>query len=226
MTTLVEESKRNIPGWLAIGNLRALVVAVMAQLDDLRDRNKQSVKARLPGVNGFSTLSVIGRERRIPRALNDTDATYAARLTRWLDEHPYRGNLDALYFQITEHYNPTPPTVFNIEYGNGYIWQGVSGAALTRFGPNASNTGPGGDPARWCACAIVLETSSVPIATEADIEDLKKIPAAWVPAHVRCVVAVKLPGTIFFSTRSVDAGSTFDQGTLFDDPFTGYSGEL
>lgn len=51
-------------------------------------------------------LTLMGRDRKIVRGISDTDASYAARLLLWLDDHRTRGNPFTLMRQLAGYCGP------------------------------------------------------------------------------------------------------------------------
>lgn len=94
------------PPWLQRGNAEKILYAIGVQLDALGDALVAGVKLRFPGLYSNESLFLLGRERRIRRGRTETDAVYASRLIRWLDDHRMRGGPYALLAQLHAHYAP------------------------------------------------------------------------------------------------------------------------
>lgn len=99
-------SKRVMPPWLQRTVGGALVTAIGAQVDGLRDRTVRAVAIRFPGLDFANldtderALGLTGRERRIYRGPSEDAQTYARRLSGWWDAHRTRGSTYAMLSQL------------------------------------------------------------------------------------------------------------------------------
>src|SRR5690606_17408066 len=107
---------------------------------------------RFPGFAGYTSLPELGRDRRIRRGLIESDATYAARLLRWLDDHPNRGGPYAMLRQLHAFFAPNN---FRIELINtsGRRYTMAIDGTITRddvtWTPGPPCDLAGGEWARW-----------------------------------------------------------------------------
>ena len=95
------------PRWLQRGNAQRLLFALGVHVDAFADALVAGLKQRLPGLYSPDALPLLGRERRIRRGLWETDAVYASRLLRWLDDHRRRGGPYALLAQLRATFAPS-----------------------------------------------------------------------------------------------------------------------
>lgn len=94
------------PSWLRRGFAGKLLYVLGCIIDALVDWTTAAVRIRFPGVYSPESLGLIGRERRISRGLFESDETYAARLTLWLDAHATRGGPYAMLEQLHAFFAP------------------------------------------------------------------------------------------------------------------------
>jgi|SRR6185295_15910160 len=97
---------RSAAVWLKRGLGGKIMYTFGVHMDAFGDALVDGVKARFPGLGPPDALAVTGRERRIRRGRGESDATYAARQRRWLDDHRTRGGPYALLAQLHAHYAP------------------------------------------------------------------------------------------------------------------------
>lgn len=140
--------RRIVPRWLQGRIGYAILYACAIHMDAIIEATQLSVKLRFPGRVGYQSLDRIGRDRRMRRGVAEADATYAARLTAWLDNHITRGNAYTMLRQIHTHFAPNNFRVELINYTGRRYTMDANGD-ITR--DDVSWTPPG-DPAkkfRW-----------------------------------------------------------------------------
>jgi len=93
------------PAWLTTGEGGKVLRSVADMQDGKWLQTRQAVEARMPSRCVAGGLTRLGTDRRIVRGINETDASYAARLVRWLTDHKTRGNAYASLEQIRGYIN-------------------------------------------------------------------------------------------------------------------------
>lgn len=119
----VRDALRNfLPIWLS-NRIRAgltvgyrFVWALVAPIDALLDMAYQGLIARLPGLGTPTALPFIGRSRGILRGQNESQASYVARLRKWLDTWADAGS-DELIVTVIHEYLSSHPKVTIITRG-------------------------------------------------------------------------------------------------------------
>jgi hypothetical protein len=106
------------PWWLRQGIALRLIYALALHLDVILQMAVEAVRRRYPGLDSHDSLPLIGSERRITRGRNESDATYAARVMRWLDDHRLRGGPYAMLRQIYAHF-AAAPFLITLRYYSG-----------------------------------------------------------------------------------------------------------
>lgn len=102
------------PSWLTDGEGGLLGYTVDALKDAFTDRLRLGLLARFPqnGPNGETApsdaLTALGRDRRVIRGINESDASYALRLLKWLDDRQIAGNPFTLMKKLSEYTGPGP----------------------------------------------------------------------------------------------------------------------
>lgn len=71
----------------------------------------QGLRARLPTKATPTALAAIGRDRLIAKGYQETDAAYALRLKRWLDDWKIAGNPVAILQQLQAFFAPQKPRI-------------------------------------------------------------------------------------------------------------------
>lgn len=181
---------RWVPPWLRIGNAAKLLYAFGYITDGTAEALVAAVKLRFPGVYGYDSLPLIGRERRIARGPSEPDATYATRLARWLDDHRTRGGPYALLAQLHAFFAPNNFAI-DLVYRNGRRYQMDVDGNVTRgtiaFSPDT-------DPDRWARWWLFYWTDAFPSPSADTLAMLKTIPQEWNAAHALGTVVVMPTG--------------------------------
>jgi hypothetical protein len=228
MTTLQtfrDTLRRILPPWLQHGNAELIMFAIGVHIDAIADATVAGAQLRFPGFNG-TALPLLGRERRIARGRKESNATYAARLTRWLTDHQRRGGPYAMLAQLHAYYAPDN---FPIEliYTSGRRFSMDVAGNVVRDDPDTSLPldAWGIDPyppEKWAQWFLVLHWPSAIKAegtwdddpapwddpttvwdlniTPADMVDIRLVPTEWNAAHCIGWVRLRDPG---------GAGATF-----------------
>lgn len=98
------------PRWLTEEEGEKVGYSLDLVLDGFVERLRQGLYARLPqnDPNGVTTaptdaLEAMGRDRRVIRGINESNQSYAVRLTRWLDDRRRAGNPYMLMQKLAEY---------------------------------------------------------------------------------------------------------------------------
>ena len=199
------------PPWLQHGWAEKLLYSWGAQLDAFADTLIAGVKMRFPGLYSMESLSLIGRERRISRGLLENDATYAARLPRWLDDHRRRGGPYAMLAQLHAYYSP--PFHIELIYRSGRRYTMAPDGTVTR---DDIVWNPDGNPAQWARWWLFLYTDDyLPPLTAQQLADIRLIPTEWNAAHCFGTVVVFPTGAELWDFPN---GHTWDESGVWDTP--------
>lgn len=184
------------PPWLATGNNERFMYALAVHVDLMADVITAAVASRFPGVYSYESLPVIGRERRIARGPYEPDATYADRLTRWLDDHRRRGNAYTLLAQIHAYYRPNNFAVELIYRSGRHFHMSPSGQIVRWLEPSFH---PDARPEQYARWWLFYTTNDYEIADDgslsaADVADIVHVPREWNAAHAIGTIIVMRPG--------------------------------
>lgn len=159
------------PPWLQIGINQRILYSIAIQLDAMGDALVAAVKMRFPGVYSFDSLPELGRERRIRRGQLETDANYATRLTRWLEDHRRRGGAYALLAQLHAYYDPAPVNI-SLEYRSGARFVMAPDGSVTRSIPLKPNVDQW---SRWVLLVVGADPDT--------LDAVATIAREWIAAH-------------------------------------------
>jgi hypothetical protein len=110
-----ESLRRYVPPWLSDRPGRSVgfrfLYGIVSVLDAGAEVLVQGLQARMPGVGTPTALPYIGRDRRIFRGPQQTDAAYAAELVRWLEYWRTAGNAYTLALALQTFLYPGAPRV-------------------------------------------------------------------------------------------------------------------
>jgi hypothetical protein len=184
------------PPWLQRGLAEKILYAIAIHLDGFADALTAAVKMRFPGRYSMESLPLIGRDRRIRRGRNETDAVYASRLLRWLDDHATRGGPYAMLAQLHAHFAPDNFEI-HLVYRSGRRFQMDADGVIemddlfsinvpdwakwtlyyfTSFGATIPKWG---DPGRTWGDGQVWGSTLTP----PQVTDLRLVPREWNAAH-------------------------------------------
>lgn len=201
LRTFRDAAREIVPAWLRGKYSGGVLFAIAAQLDALTDALTGGVKSRFPGVYGYESLALLGRERRIARGRLDTDASYSARLASWLDDHRHRGGPYALLGQLYMHFAPANFQIVLVYRSgrrftmavDGTIVMDVDGAFapdalpekwarwwLYYTWPTAVGKRHWGDGGKW-GDGGVWGSDLTPL----EVRDLRVVPREWNAAHAK-----------------------------------------
>lgn len=122
-----------VPAWLSDRVQLAKTVgfrvlwALCAPLDAAAEHALQGLQSRWPGVGTTTALPLIGSDRKLHRGIEDTDADYAERLTRYLDLWGRAGSAEAIARALHD-YMPTRPKVRVVSRGDHWVTVDTDGS--------------------------------------------------------------------------------------------------
>lgn len=170
------------PPWLQRGLAKKILYALALHCDAFADALTAGVRQRFPGHYSFESLPLLGRERRIPRAPSETDATYAARLTTFLDAHRRRGGPYALLEQLFIRFAPDNFPIDLVYVARGRRFSMAVDGTVTR---SFTTWQPDTSVAKWARWWLFYYTDrwAVTPPTDDEIAELRLIPRQWNAAH-------------------------------------------
>jgi hypothetical protein len=189
------------PWWLRRGIALRLIYAIALHLDVILQMAVEAVRRRYPGLDSNDSLPLIGSERRITRGRNEIDATYAARMRRWIDDHRLRGGPYAMLRQLRAHFAAAPFRIRLRYYSGRQFEMAALDGAITRSDvvwlPDAANNrwarwwlfydwpdpvvdeGAWGDPGDWGDGGTWGTSLTVD-----EVEDVRIVPRQWNAGHI------------------------------------------
>lgn len=201
------------PRWLTEGEGGLVGYALDLMKDAFAERLRLGLMARLPQNDPTGTttappdaLAAMGRDRRVVRARSETDAQYAARLLRWIDDRKQAGSAFTLMQKLSEYLGPLPSYRTVDHRGNWYSraangtesylldqgnwnWDGAAATEWSRFWviiyPNGLWTQPDawGDVGTEWGETVGWGSN----ASSEDVQMVRAIVADWKPANAVCV---------------------------------------
>lgn len=191
------------PPWLQTGYAERFLYAATVQVDALGEALNAGVKLRFPNIYSGESLPLIGRERRIRRGLSEADATYAARLRRWLQDHQRRGGPHAMLAQLRAYFLPlTFPMHLLYRSGGRYV-QDPAGTVTRDVVPVVPQS-------QWARWVLLMYSDDLGALTA---EALAVIPREWIAAHcIGEVIVVPAGGELwdYPPERPWDESGTWD----------------
>lgn len=202
-----------LPSWLSDGDGERVAYSLGLMMDTFLERLHQGLYARFPEYSPPTALSAIGRDRRIVRGLNESNAAYSARLLRWLDDHRVRGNPYALMDQLAAYMQASVVIRTVDRIGNWYTraadgtrsvsliqsnwdWDGVAANPYwARFWviifidtgePWTPHADLIGDPGLWSGAIGSAGFTIGSTATPDEVAAVRSIVAGWKPAGTTC----------------------------------------
>ncbi len=204
---------RLLPDWLIEGEGERVWYSLTLMMDGYLERLYQGVLARFPEYAPKDALPYLGRDRKIIRGIEEPDASYVARLLKWLDYHRTRGNPFALMEQIRAYcqadvrvrtvdrrgnwYTIDRDGTYSYKLNSGnWNWDAGGLDRWARFWviiyPTAANEpwGPAaqwGDPTLWTSGLWGKPGATIgTTATVDQVTDVRRIVAEWKPAGTKC----------------------------------------
>lgn len=208
LQTFRDSIRKVSPPWLQNGLAEVILYTIGLQIDAFGDALVAGVKMRFPGLYSYESLPLIGRERRILRGRSEPDATYAARLTRWLVDHQRRGGPYALLAQLYAHYAPNNFPI-KLVYQSGRRYSMDVNGVVTRddivWGPDSLTT-------LWARWWLFFETDTFGTPTGDALDDIIAIPSAWNAGHCLGYIVLRPAGAelIDYPGGTIDQAGTID----------------
>jgi hypothetical protein len=207
------------PSWLVADDEESTLVGY--SLDLLKDAFVQRLwlghLARFPETAVDDALVALGRDRRVIRGINESTASYVARLLTWLDDRKKAGNPFALMKALAGYCGPLPKFRTVDANGNWYTREanGTESFSLARGNWNWDDK-PTVDPfgagkERWSRFWVIIYPNGLwseypynwgnaagpdwtegtqswgSTATKEQVETIRFIVSDWKPANARCV---------------------------------------
>lgn len=211
LLTFRDTLRAKAPVWLQTGLGEKILYAIGVHIDGFADVLTEAVKARFPGLNS-EALPYIGRERRIRRGRAESEATYATRLRRWLDDHATRGGPYAMLAQLFAHYADAPFQI-DLVYISGRRFRLGTNGEVTMTSPSDLHT------PKWAIWTLFYDWPVTPSPTAdalwgapgrtwgdgkvwgssltvEEVTDLRLIPREWNAAHclgTECTIILLTP---------------------------------
>lgn len=236
------------PRWLVADEGEAELVGYSLDLmkDGFVERTRQGLMARLPqnDPTGETTappdaLAAMGRDRRVIRGLNESDASYARRLVAWLDDRKTAGNPYALMKKLSE-YTGEGPFFRTVDNRGNWYERAANGTQAVLL--NQGNWDWDGDTGRWSRFWVIVFPQGLwtegPIgpvdgkwgnpnaphwgdpgttwgttATPEEVQTVRAIVADWKPAGTRCAnIIIAFDPLQFDPTNPSYSGGRFPDG--------------
>jgi len=221
-----------VPTWLKGTIIMRVLYTIALHIDVVGDLVKAALTKRFQTPDNYDALNYLGQDRKMIRGPAESDATYAARLSTWLDAHRTRGGPYALLRQLYLYYAP-----------NNFPIELVYGSTGLRFLLDTSGNitddriawrSPDSNLAQWARWYLFYHwPTPVPAPGVWDdgalwddggvwdsgfdaetVAQLVAIPKAWNAAHCLGTIYVMSPGAELWNyPPSIwDDGGTWNQG--------------
>lgn len=199
--------RRFLPAWATTGDGELVHYSIGATLDLWFERLREGIRARFPSHAPDDALSLIGKDRKIVRGIEEPRASYVERLIRAPDDHRTRGNPYALMRQLRA-YCQTDLRIRTVDRnGNWYTieadgtqtyhlaqgnwdWQGETTAQWSRFWVILYPPASLWTKQNTLGSGLILGTPGLTIgssATPEQVRSVKQIVRDWKPDGTRCV---------------------------------------
>lgn len=235
-TSFATLRKALAPRWLTEGEGGLIGYSLDLVKDAYAERLRWGLLARFPQNSPTTTgpadaLAALGRDRRVIRGINETLASYALRLLRWLDDRKQAGNAFALMQKLAEYTGPLPRFRTVDSRGN---WYTRNPDGTTSYALNRANWDWDGRPtdtisgkARWSRFWVIIYPNGLwtegknwgdtarpgwgtdvvtwgSTATADEVATIRALIADWKPANARCVnVILAFDNASFDPTEAV-----------------------
>lgn len=181
MISISEALSRIVPPWLQRLRGKAFMRGLGAPLDVVRSASAEAIDARFPRTARPDALSYIGRDRKIVRGLDESDASYAGRLRRWLPDHNRRGGGIALLRQLEAYYASSPKQI-DLVYETGTRYTLGLDGTITK---DSIEWREGSDPAAWAQAFVFVRYDAEPFVSYAEAQSVVSIVREWMPGHIQ-----------------------------------------
>lgn len=231
MTAGFRTSRKKLgPSWLTSGEGELVGYALDLVRDAFMQRLFLGLLSRFPqqdpnGTAGaLDALVSMGRDRRVIRGINESDAAYALRQKSWLDDRKRAGNPFMLMKQLAAVCGPLPSFRTVDASGNWYS-RAADGTETSSLA--TANWNWDGDPARWARFWVVIYPNGLWVTTVDDWGDvglkwgatdhtwgstitpnevaiLRAVVSDWMPGGTRCINIILSPDGAAFDPTAPD----------------------
>lgn len=227
------------PSWLTSGEGEAVGYTLDLLKDAQMERLYKGHLARFPqqGPDGTpgpaDALAALGRDRGVVRGIDETDTSYAYRLTQWLVDARTRGTAFTLMKQLAAYcdWDGSKGCSFRVVDNRGN-WFSRSALGVETSSLNTGNWNWDGDTASWSRFWVVIYPGTRWIdtgddwgdviewgdgattwgstgITEAQTRTLQAIVADWKPAGTRCHTIILALNSATFSPSAPEPDGTW-----------------
>src|SRR4051812_10742253 len=152
--TLRDMIRRVSPPWLQGANGYRLTYSLGFVMDAILDSGYAALKLKLPGLYDYTTLGLIGQERKLRRGLVETDQGYALRLRTWWDAARYRGSPYGLIRQLEAYLDPGAGIQVIYRSGRRFSLNSAGEIVID----DLAGWSPDSTPELWATYSIILQT--------------------------------------------------------------------
>lgn len=214
------------PPWLRGTWGSRLLYSFGVSIDALIDSVTYGIKARFPEHAPSDALPYLGRERQIRRGFAESDASYAQRLTQWVDDRRVRGCAQATMRQL-QGYLTGHDVNFRTVNGHG-SWHTLDYLGnATHYHKDPTNWDWDGVTASWSRYWVIIYVPSSLATVDGDWGDpgdwgdggawgttltvdqcltIRSIIAEWNPPHADCPEIILAFDLGSFSPSGAGAG--------------------
>ena len=182
---------------------QAFVGALASGIDSAADRLAQSVKAKLSGLSPADALAAVGAERIIERGPSESDAVYSARLQGAWDTWPWAGTPYGLLNSFKGLGYPNTGVVLaqvrggrvcSLDAGGNFVVATAGNSLWSTDALKAPVASPY-DQSFWSKFDVLFVSpfvsswgggSTLPSSSSDEVNRIRRIIAAWKPAHATC----------------------------------------
>lgn len=190
-----------VPSWLRDGDGARLLYSIGLLFDGFAERMRLSQEASDPSTAPSDALPYIGRDRRIVRGRNESNAAYAARLVRYLDDHRTQGNPYALMDQLYAYLQTECVTLRTVDRRGNWYERALDGTRTCTI-TGTEWEWDDLDLSHWARFWVIIFSDEGPwdiewdptgsggavttTASHEEVTTVREIIRAWKPAGTRC----------------------------------------
>lgn len=207
---------RIAPRWLTDGDGGLIGYALDVVKDAFVERLRLGLLAKFPdnGPNGETApedaLQAMGRDRRVIRGINETDAAYAARLKLWLDDRRRQGNPFMLMQKLAEYLNSSDPSFRTVDARGNWYSRAADGTETSLLKQENWDWDGSAIGERWSRFWVIVYPNGLWVENSEDygglfeygdvpeevwgstthptiVSTLRGIVSDWMPAGTRCI---------------------------------------